>query len=130
MRGPKLLPSVASRGDTSSRASKEAGFRDMHRAEVKAPFLDSSFQRAPEACSPDPIFTRNNEDLFFKTISLTRAKMLFLQQLYVLAPGNPRLNKKAILAPHTRTSTGARFIRKINTASRWEIPAGGQGLQQ
>ena len=33
-------------------------YKNMHHAEVRAPFLDISFQRAPEACSLDPIFNQ------------------------------------------------------------------------
>ena len=64
-------------------------YRKVHHAEARA-FLDSSFQRAPEACSQDPVFYKENEDFDFKRFS---SKMVFLQLLHVLALKSPSHNK-------------------------------------
>ncbi len=37
-------------------------YRNMHHAEARAPFLESSFGRDTEACSADPVFYGQNED--------------------------------------------------------------------
>ena len=53
--------------------------------------------------------------------------MLLLQQLHVLNPNKTEPQQGAVLEGYTGTSTGARFMKKVSTASRQETPYGGSG---